>query len=286
MSNSAALGEERTVEVPAGTIAYREAGQGPAIVFLHGLFANGDHWRHVAPPLAERGFRCIVPDLPLGSHRIPMTAEADLSPVGLASIVDSFLAALDLSDVTLVANDTGGAIAQVVVTRHPDRIGKLVLAPCDAFDVFLPTPFKWLEWMSHVPGAIRMIGQTMRFRPLRRTPMAYGWLAKRPMPNEVTDGYLEPVWHNAGARRDVRKVLSTLGPRYTEEAARRLSEFKRPVLLAWALEDRVFPFEWAGRLQQLFPNATVEAVEDSYAFIPEDQPERLVELVAAFAASR
>ena len=283
MSLSAALGEERTIDVPAGTVVYRETGRGHPIVFLHGLFANGDHWRRVAPPLAARGFRCIVPDLPLGGHRIPLSADADLSPLGLAALVDDVLAALDLNDVVLVANDTGGAIAQVLVTQRPDRIGKLVLAPSDAFDEFVPTPFKWLVWMSHVPGAIGVIGQTMRFRPALRLPIAFGWLAKRPMPKEVTDGYLDPVLHNAGSRRDVRKVLTTLGPRYTEEAAERFPQFDKPVLLAWAREDKVFPFAWAERLATIFPNATLEPIDDSYAFVPEDQPDRLVELIAAFA---
>jgi pimeloyl-ACP methyl ester carboxylesterase len=253
-------------------------------VFLHGVIANGDHWRKVAPPLSERGFRCVVPDLPLGSHRTPMSPAADLTPVGLAKTVDAFLPALDLSEVTLIGNDTGGAIAQLVITRHPDRIGKLVLTPCDAFDVFPPSIFKYLVWLAKAPGAVWMTAQTMRIRPLRRAPFAYGWLAKRPIDRDVSDGYLEPLLKDPGIRRDAAKVLSAIDPRYTVEAARRLGEFSRPVLLAWATEDRVFPFRLAERLRPLFPNATLEAIEDSYAFVPEDRPDRLVELVAPFAA--
>lgn len=285
MAITEALGEERTVEVPGGTIAYRERGQGPTLVFLHGLFANGDHWRKVAPALADQGFRCVVPDLPLGGHRRPMSPGADLSPEGQARIVDAFLQALDLTDVTLIGNDTGGAIAQLVVTQYPGRIGKLVLTPADAFDVFPPAVFKYLVWLSHVPGAVWLTAQTMRLRALQRTPMAFGWLSKRAVPREISESYLRPVQTDPLIRRDARKALSSLSGRYTEEAAARFGEFGKPVLLAWATEDKVFPLEWAKRLQTLFPNARLEAVDDSYSFIPEDQPEWLVEQVAGFARS-
>src|SRR5919106_3974755 len=122
-----------------GTIHYSESGEGPPIVFVHGLLVDGRLWRKVTPLLEDR-FRCIVPDLPLGSHQQAMNPDADLSPPGLARIVDGFLAALDLDRVTLVANDTGGAIAQVTAANHADRIGRLVLTNCDAFENFLP-PF-------------------------------------------------------------------------------------------------------------------------------------------------
>jgi pimeloyl-ACP methyl ester carboxylesterase len=197
--------------------------------------------------------------------------------------VEAFLEALDLSNVTLVGNDTGGAIAQIVITQDPARIGKLVLAPTDAFDVFPPAVFKVLVALSRMPGAVWLTAQTLRFRPLRRTPIAFGWLSKRPIPREISDAYLMPVQTNARIRRDAAKALSSLSPRYTQEAAERFGAFDRPVLLAWATEDRVFPFEWAKRLETLFPNARLEPIEDSYSFIPEDQPERLVELISGFA---
>src|SRR4051812_49042765 len=122
MAISGELGERRTVEVPAGTLEYRERGGGPPVVFAHGAAVNGDLWRKVAPALAG-DHRCIVPDLPLGGHSLPLRGEPDLSLFGLADILASFLDALDLSDVTLVANDTGGAISQAVVARRPERLG-------------------------------------------------------------------------------------------------------------------------------------------------------------------
>src|SRR5262249_43931152 len=106
-------------KLPQGTIHYRESGEGPPIVFVHGLLVDGRLWRKVTP-LLDGDFRCIAPDLPLGSHLTPMNSDADLSPPGLARIVAGFLQALDLQDVTLVANDTGGAISQITAAQHPE----------------------------------------------------------------------------------------------------------------------------------------------------------------------
>src|SRR3954447_13230716 len=124
MSISGGLGEQRTVELPQGTIAYRETGQGPVLLFVHGLFVNGDHWRKVVPHLADR-YRCVVPDLPLGAHSHPLPADADRTALGLARLIADFISALDLQDVTVISNDTGDAITQVLVTEYPARIGRV-----------------------------------------------------------------------------------------------------------------------------------------------------------------
>ena len=160
MSLSSKLGEEKSVRLPQGTIRYRERGRGTPIVFVHGVLANGDLWRDVVPRLAET-HRCITPDWPLGSHEVPMEATADLSTPGLARLVADFLAALDLRDVTLVANDTGGAVCQLVVTSHPERIARLVLTSCDAFEVFPPRPFDILLKCKII--------HRIRFRPIRHS---------------------------------------------------------------------------------------------------------------------
>src|SRR3954447_23611833 len=139
MAVSEVLGERRTVDVPAaGTIEFRERGSGKPIVFAHGVGVNGDLWRKVAPELAADGFRCIVPDLPLGAHAIPLDHAPDMSLPGLADILASFVDALDLREATLIANDTGGAISQTYAGRNPARLVRLVLTSCDAFDHYPP----------------------------------------------------------------------------------------------------------------------------------------------------
>ncbi|HEX8065820.1 MAG TPA: alpha/beta hydrolase [Thermoleophilaceae bacterium] len=271
------------VDLPAGRIRYEEAGEGPPIVFVHGVLVNGRLWRNVTPRLSDR-FRCIVPDLPLGAHSIPLNDDADRTPAGAARLVGDFLAALDLEDVTLVANDTGGALTQMLVTESPERVGRVVLTPCDAFDNFLPPMFKPLQLSARFQPALTGTVQLLRIRPLRRLPIAFGWLTKRPIPNEVTDEWVRAFLARREVRRDAARLLASIDTRYTLEAAEKLGSFDRPVLLAWATEDRVFPVEHAHRLAKLFPNARVEEIPDSYSFVPEDQPERLAALVREFAA--
>jgi pimeloyl-ACP methyl ester carboxylesterase len=270
------------VTLPQGTIRYRESGSGPPLVFLHGLLVDGRLWRKVTP-LLDDGHRCIVPELPLGSHTAPMSPDADLSPPGLARIVAGFLEALELDDATLVANDTGGAITQITAANHPERIGRLVLTNCDAFENFLPPAFKPLELAARVPGALTAMLESMRFAPLRRLPIAFGWLIKRDFAGAPTRDWVEPYLSNRAIRRDTIKVLRGFSPEFTLEAASKLASFDRPALLAWAVEDRIFKFSWAERLAATFPDATLEPIEDSYTFVPEDQPERLAELIREFA---
>jgi pimeloyl-ACP methyl ester carboxylesterase len=269
-------------ELSQGTIHYRESGEGPPIVFAHGLLVDGRLWRKVTPQL-EGSFRCIVPDLPIGSHRTPMSPGADLSPPGLARIVAEFLEVLELEDVVLVANDTGGAIAQITAANHPERIGRLVLTNCDAFENFLPPAFRPLKWSARLPPVLTGMLQGMRFAPMRRLPIAFGWLIKRDFAGAPTREWVEPFLSSREIRRDTVKVLRGIDPRYTLDAAEKLRSFDRPALLAWAVEDRFFKTSYAEKLAATIPGATLERIEDSYTFVSEDQPERLAELIAPFA---
>jgi pimeloyl-ACP methyl ester carboxylesterase len=265
-----------------GTIRYRESGEGPPIVFMHGLLVDGRLWRKVTP-LLERDFRCIVPDLPLGSHPGPMNADADLTPPGLARIVADFLEALELEDVVLVGNDTGGAITQITAANHPERIGRVVLTNCDAFENFLPPMFRPMQWAARVPPVLNGLLQGMRFAPMRRLPNAYGRLIKRDFEGAPTRDWVEPFLSDGEIRRDTVKVLRGIDPRYTFEAAKKLRDFDRPTLLAWAVEDRFFKLSYAEKLADTIRGAALERIEDSYTFVPEDQPERLAELITRFA---
>jgi pimeloyl-ACP methyl ester carboxylesterase len=270
------------VKLSQGTINFRESGEGPPIVFVHGLLVDGRLWRKVTPLLEDR-FRCIVPDLPLGSHRTPMSPNADLSPPGLARLVADVLEALDVEDVVLVANDTGGAISQITAANHPERIGRLVLTNCDAFENFLPPAFRPLQWAARVPGGLTGMMAGMRFAALRRLPLAYGWLIKRDFDDAPTREWVDPFLTNREVRRDTIKVLRGIDSRYTIEAAEKLRTFDRPTLLAWAVEDRFFKISYAERLAATINGATLERIEDSYTFVSEDQPARLAELIARFA---
>jgi pimeloyl-ACP methyl ester carboxylesterase len=284
MAVSQVLGDPRSVAVPAGTIDYRERGDGPPIVFVHGVGVNGDLWREVVPPLAEDGFRCIAPDWPLGGHSTPLRPDADLSLPGLARIVADFLDALDLRDVTVVANDTGGAVTQWLVGHHADRISRLVLTSCDAFQKFPPAPQLYLK-----PAArLRVLGAVARlvqFRWAQRTPTAYGWTTRRPIDPEIMRSYTGPIGRDRGVRHDLERLLLAVSTDYTYEAAQALPSFDKPALVVWAADDKLFPREHGRRLAELLPQGRFELVEDSRTFIPEEQPGRLVALIREFLAA-
>jgi pimeloyl-ACP methyl ester carboxylesterase len=279
VSISAELGERREVLLRQGPIRYCERGAGEPIVFIHPMVVNGDLWRKVVPRLAAE-YRCITPDWPLGGHDVPMSPATDLSPPGIARIVADFMAALDLDGVTLVGNDTGGAIAQIVATEHPERLARLVLVTCDAFDNFPPPAAKPLVWITWVPPLMALAVRLARRFP--RSPTAFGWLTKRPFEREIVESYVAPSASNRTVRRDGIKALRGLAPQHTLRAADKLPAFDKPALVAWNPEDRFFPFEHAQRLVEILPDARLESIDDSYTFVPEDQPERLAEAVGRF----
>jgi pimeloyl-ACP methyl ester carboxylesterase len=283
MDRTASLGQERRVALEQGEVRYFERGSGRAVVFVHGVLTNADLWRAVVPGVADAGFRCLAPDWPLGAHGIPMRPDADLSPTGQADLIAGFLAALDLRDVILVASDTGGALTQIMLTRHPERVGRVVLLPSDCFDHFFPPVFKALPVLARVPGSMRPLAALLRIRALHRLPMVFGWVTKRPMPPEVVKSYVWPAGRSAGVRRDLRKLLRDVHPRHTMAAAEKLREFGRPVLLLWGSEEKLFPIRLARRLAALLPDARLVEVDDTYTFISEDRPDVVVRHLIEFA---
>jgi pimeloyl-ACP methyl ester carboxylesterase len=186
-----ALGVAREVGLPEGRLRCFEIGTGSPIVFAHGLLVNANLWRKVVAKLSP-DFRCIALELPLGSHTLPMPQAADLTPPGLADQIADAIGALALEQVTLVGNDTGGALCQMVVTRRPERIGRLVLTSCDYRDNFPPPMFRYFKPAAAIPGAMKLLMAPMRLRAPRRLPFAFGWLVKRPIDRQAEDSYLLP----------------------------------------------------------------------------------------------
>ena len=277
------VGERKEVRTPEWRLKYFERGTGEPIVFIHGLGVNPLIWRNVVPELSG-SYRCISPELPLGSHEIPMPRDADLSLPGLAALVDGFLHELGLTDVTLVGSDTGGAIAQAVAAQYPQRVKRLVLLPSDAFEHFPPPQFKILIAMGWTPGLPWLTVQQMRIERLRYLPFVYGKLVKRRMPKEITDAYLQPM-HRYPIRRDLARAIRAVRKRYLVEASNALANFDKPTLLVWPPDDPAFPFEDAKRLAALIPNATLVEIEDSRGFVQEDQPKRTASEIAAFVSA-
>lgn len=270
-------------ELSAGRVHYREAGEGPPVVFVHGWGVNGSLWEGPATRLAG-SHRCIVPDLPFGSHREPLKAEADLSPPGAARIVAELLEALELDDVTIVANDSGGAVSQILVTERPERIARLVLTNCDCLEVFPPGSFKLMVAGLKIPGFISLLANSLRFELNQRSPLAYGALSRERIPSEQLAGWVRPAIENRGVRRDSRKFGAAMSSRHTLAAAEKLPQLTIPVLLAWGARDRYFKVELAERLAELIPDSRLVRFPEARTFVSIDEPERLAAEVSGFIA--
>ncbi|MDN3356217.1 alpha/beta hydrolase [Actinomadura sp. DC4] len=276
-----------TIELSAGTIEYEDTGgEGPVLVLLHGFMMDASLWDGPVAELSP-GHRCLVPTLPLGAHRHPMRADADLSLPGIARLVTEYLDRLDLREVTLAGNDTGGALVQLIMAEGGERVGRAVLASCDAFDNFPPglTGRTLVAAGRLSPGLFGLFMQQMRLRMVRRLPIAFGWLTKRG--DAATARWMRPVLTRPEIRRDTVRMLRAAGADtgLLLTAAERLPGFDRPVLVVWASEDRVMPPGHGRRLAGLLPYGRLVEIDDSLTLLPLDRPEALAWAIAEFVRS-
>jgi pimeloyl-ACP methyl ester carboxylesterase len=213
-----------------------------------------------------------------------MHADTDMSLPGIARLVAEFLDRLDLQDVTLVGNDTGGALAQLLMCDGAARVGRVVLASCDAFDNFPPRlTGKTLVLVGKLsPRMFGLFMQQMRLRALRRLPIAFGWLTMRG--DAATARWMKPVLTQPEIRRDAVRILraAAADTQLLLEAAGCLPSFNHPALVVWASGDRVMPPEHGRRLAELLPQGQLAEVDDSYTLIPLDQPARLAQIIREF----
>lgn len=273
--------QRHEIDLPAGRIRYREAGEGKPVVFVHGFLVDGRLWDGVVDRLAGR-CRCFAPDWPIGAQQIAMKPDADLTPYGIADLIASFLEQLDLSDVTIVGNDSGGAMSQVLVTRHPERIGRLVLTNCDTHENFPPGVFRYVLPLAKLPGAVAAMAAPLRIGAFARN--AYKPFVRTEIPPSLIDSWIEPLLSDRAVRRDVKKVSLGMHRRYTLEAAEKLRSSDLPLLFTWAPGDKYFPLKYAQRLADEVPNSRLVEIPDSRTFVPLDQPQRLADEIAAFTA--
>ncbi|MCX5182066.1 alpha/beta fold hydrolase [Streptomyces sp. NBC_00268] len=275
------------IELSAGTLTYRDTGgDGPVLVLLHGLMMDASLWDETIAELAA-DHRCVAPTLPLGAHRHGMRADADLSLPGVARLVVEFLDRLDLRDVVLIGNDTGGALVQLVMADGAARVAAAVLVSCDAFDNFPPgLTGRTLVLSGRLPPRLfgMFMGQ-MRLRPLRRMPVAFGWLTLRG--DAATARWIRPVLEQPEIRRDAVRTLraAAADTGLLLAAAERLPAFDRPALVVWARDDRVMPPEHGRRLAALLPRGLLVEIDDSYTLVPLDRPTELARAIREFTRS-
>jgi pimeloyl-ACP methyl ester carboxylesterase len=271
---------EHRVELPQGTVRVYEQGEGPVLLFVHGLLVNHTLWDLVIERLAG-SHRCVAVDLPLGAHHKPMRSDADLSPKGLASMIAGVMDKLDLKDVVLVGNDTGGAICQLVVAHHPERLAGLVLTTCDAYEHFPPPRLKPLILLGKAPRVTDVLLRGGRFAPVRDALVAP---VNKRRDAARSQGWVEPL-KDPGVRRDVTRFLAKVDSRDTVAAAPALKDFGRPALVVWTRKDLFFPLEDGERLAADL-DAQLEVLDDTRTFIPLDQPGKLADLIGSFVAER
>jgi pimeloyl-ACP methyl ester carboxylesterase len=238
----------------------------------------------VGNTLAERGIRSIAPDLPLGAQSQALHTDADLSPRGIATILRDLLAALDLRDVTLVGNDTGGALCQFLLDTDASRIGRVVLTNCDAFDRFPPPPFNLLVAAARSERRLKPLLATMRSTAIRHSILGYGGLTASRLDPELTRSWIEPGLRDPDVRRDTVAFLRGIRPADLLDVSTRLGSFDRPARLVWGTADRFFPLREAQRLRDAFPVASLVEVAGARTFVPFDAPVRLADEIAALAA--
>ena len=274
-----------TVSLTMGNVHYEKAGpdSGLPVVFIHGYAMGSSLWRPLTERLAATGYSCIAPTWPLGAHTEPMRQDPPLTIEAIAAMVDELLGELSLEDVVLVGNDTGGAIAQVVATSTPDRLGALVLTSCDAFEHFPPPILKPLIAAAKFAPAFTAALQTLRTRLGRKR--AYGALAHADIDDLVT-AWLEPALTSSEVRADLRRLTASLNQQTTVKAGERLDRFNKPALIAWSQDDAFFPVQDGQRLAATLPNARLELIERARTFSMIDQPDDLADLIAGFAAGR
>lgn len=274
-----------SIDLSSGTIRYLDVGAGPPVVFVHGLLVDHQLWSPVIAELSGR-FRCVAPDWPLGSHTVAMGDDADLSPAGVAALIAELLETLDLRDVTLVGNDSGGAISQLVAANHPERLGRLVLTNCDALEVFPPKGFGYLSWLPRIPGAMWILAKLLNtFGSLRRLPSAYGKLTREPIADSLLDDWTRPAAENREVRRDAGKFARGVSRQVTLDVAGRLGGFAHPALLLWGADDTFFTVELAERLRACFADARLETIAGAATFVPLDQPREVAAAITSFVSA-
>jgi len=269
------------IELTAGTIEYEDTGgDGPVLVLLGGLVMDGSVWDPLVADL-RRDHRCVVPTLPLGAHRKAMHPDADLSLAGFSRMVAELLERLALSDVTLVQNDHAAAL--VLAGENPDRVARLVISSCEAFENYPPgLPGKNVRLTAFVPGGIFLTMQALRIRALRRLPIAFGWMAKHPLPDELLDRWFAPLQRQRAVRRDLRKYVTGGRRAQMVEVCERLRAFTRPALVVWTPEDKVQRPEHGRRFAALLGDSRLVQIADSYTLIMRDQPQQFARAIREF----
>ena len=271
------LNEHRhTVATRSGEMSYLDIGAGPVALFVHGIATNAYLWRHVIGAVAAQR-RCLAVDLPLHGQS-PVTAGQDLSLAALAAGLEDFCEALGLTGIDLVANDTGGAIAQIFAARQPGRLATFTLTNCDTQNDMPPDAFKPMIELAAAgqlaPTAVAMFAN-LDVAAKISFESVYEHLDR--MDREVIRSYLEPCFGTLERARQFERLLTSLDAGDLRAVEPQLKELAVPTLMVWGTGDTFFDVSTAYWLRDTIPGATgVVTVDGARLFFPEERPMDLV----------
>lgn len=275
----------RWVETSKGSVEVAVAGptQGEAVLFVHGALVSGSLWSPLVARLS-RTHRCFVPTLPLGSHRRAMRPDADLSPAGVADLVAELATALGLPRFVIVANDSGGAVSQLVAVEHGERVRGLFLTNCDALEVFPPPAYAYLKVLGSRPAIGQWLIRALAAVPvLGLAPLAWGSLSPSVTKADVRE-WVEPAARDAGIRDDFAKFMRGASADVTIAAADALARRPVPMELVWGEADPFFRPTLARRLAAKVPGARASFVPGGRTYVILDAPDAIADAVARFVA--
>jgi pimeloyl-ACP methyl ester carboxylesterase len=272
--------QRHSLTTPSGEIAYTEFGAGPAAVFVHGLGTNGVLWRHVIEELADTT-RCVAIDLPAHGGT---PGREDASVGAMAEVIAELCDGLSLGQVDLVANDTGGAIAQIFAARYPHRLRSLVLTNCDTDGNFPPPDFAPFVEMAR-NGQLAPMAEAIFKDPdsWAKGPLAVGYEDPAGVPREVWRAYYTPISETSQKARAFERVVAALDTADLTAAIPALRTLTVPTVIVWGTDPTAFGLKWAYELRDMIPGAKeVIEVEGGKFFFPEERPGDLVPQLANF----
>src|SRR4051812_31226539 len=261
-----------SVRVASGNISYVEQGQGPVALFVHGVLLNGHVWRYQLTHLSDIR-RCIALDLPAHGET-EIAADQDVSVTAIANTLVEFLDALDIGQVDLVGNDSGGGIAQIFATSHPSRVRSLTLTDCDAHDNWPPEAFKPFLAMAAAGGLRGTLEAMLADKSIYRSPQALGPAYEHPerLSDDDIDKYLEPLVRTEKRTRDFQRFLAAFDNKHTLAIEAQLKTLKVPTLIAWGTDDVYFDAKWARWLARPIPGTRRRVeFEGARIFFPEER---------------
>lgn len=253
----------------------------PAVLLVHGVLVDSTVWDGIAPTLA-RERRVIRPELPLGAHAIPARDRSALHPAGLADALVEILDAVGVARAAVIGSDTGGAIAQVLAARHPERVAALVLLSCDALDHLPPTVLKPVIPLLRVPAFVDLMGRLYRIPRVRRSWIGAGLLLVHPIDDTVIAPWFTKVASNRDARHDMAAFLRRCRPAVGHAAADAIEARPVPLLLAWSEGDRLFPEADARQLHERIAGSELRVIDGVRTFSQVDRPDAVLDLVVPF----